>query len=259
MNSLAVENGKYETGENRSTWCGRLFPSLVCYARMTPIVFGASRKARLGTYTHREWENSSLAIIAAFESVGASFQVSGIENIAAQEGPCVFVGNHMSTLETFALPSFILPHKKTTFVIKRSLVEYPVFKHVMRFCDPIVVGRTNPREDFKIVMSEGEKRLQDAISVVVFPQTTRSTVFDPANFNTIGIKLAKRAGVPVIPVAIKTDAWGNGKWVKEFGPIDPGKKIHIAFGTSMTIASKGQEEHGAVLSFIEKHLHEWQT
>jgi len=49
------------------------------------------------------------------------------------------------------------------------------------------------------------------ISVLIFPQTTRDLRFDPNKFNTLGIKLAKRAKVPVIPVAVKTDAWGMGK------------------------------------------------
>jgi 1-acyl-sn-glycerol-3-phosphate acyltransferase len=38
----------------------------------------------------------------------------------------------MSTLETFVLPYLIAPHRPMTFVVKKSLVEYPVFKHVMR-------------------------------------------------------------------------------------------------------------------------------
>ena len=49
------------------------------------------------------------------------------------------------------------------------------------------------------------------ISVLIFPQTTRELFFDPKKFNTLGIKLAKRAKVPVIPIAVKTDAWWHGQ------------------------------------------------
>ncbi|MBW2177934.1 MAG: hypothetical protein JRH03_13480, partial [Deltaproteobacteria bacterium] len=52
--------------------------------------------------------------------------------------------------------------------------------------------------------------LQRNVSVLVFPQTTRGLRFDPDKFNTLGIKLARRAKVPVIPVAVKADAWGVG-------------------------------------------------
>ena len=54
-------------------------------------------------------------------------------------------------------------------------------------------------------------------------------VFKPEEFNSIGVKLAKKAGVPVVPVAIKTDFWGNGRIIKELGPIDNKKTIHIKF------------------------------
>jgi len=33
---------------------------------------------------------------------------------------CVFIGNHMSILETFVLPCLIQPHRDVTFVVKES-------------------------------------------------------------------------------------------------------------------------------------------
>jgi len=136
-------------------------------------------------------------------------------------------------------------------------VDYPVFKHIMRARNPITVGRTNPREDLKAVLEGGEERLKRGVSLVIFPQTTRTPVFDPAEFNTIGVKLAKRAGVPVVPIALLTDAWGNGKRLKEFGRIDPSKKAHFAFGEPMTIAGRGDEEHQKIIEFITGKLQEW--
>jgi len=41
----------------------------------------------------------------------------------------------------------------------------------------------------------------------------RTVAFDPALFTSIGVKLAQRAGVPVVPLALLTDAWGNGRLV----------------------------------------------
>ena len=102
-------------------------------------------------------------------------------------------------------------------MVKESLLKYPFFGPVLGSREPIVVGRSNPREDLVAVLEGGEARLKQGRSVIVFPQSTRSSVFDPAHFNTIGVKLAKRAGVPVIPVALKTDAWGNGN-LQRFRP-----------------------------------------
>ena len=211
MNPSDLLTDQYRTPEDAGSVLGKLLPSLCYYSRMAAIVWRASRRARAGDYDDAAWAASSHEIIAALEGVGVRFAIEGREHLRDLPGPCVFIGNHMSTLETFVLPGLLIPFTRTTFVVKKSLTEYPVFRHVMVNRDPVVVERTNPREDFKVVMEEGGRRLADGISVVVFPQTTRTTAFDPEQFNTIGVKLAKRAGVPIVPVALKTDAWGNGR------------------------------------------------
>ena len=165
----------------------------------------------------------------------------------------------MSTLETFVLPCIIQPYRDVTFIVKRELIEYPVFKHVMIHRDPIVVGRVNPRDDLKAVLEGGEERLGRNISIIVFPQTTRKVEFDTKQFNTIGVKLAKRAGVPVVPFALKTNAWGNGKRIKEFGKIDPTRPIHICFGEPLTVSGGGREEHEFIIQFVTSKLKEWSS
>jgi 1-acyl-sn-glycerol-3-phosphate acyltransferase len=164
----------------------------------------------------------------------------------------------MSALETFVLPVIIAPIKDATFVVKQSLVEYPVFKHVMRARNPVTVGRSNPRDDLKAVLEGGAERLKAGLSIIIFPQTTRTPVFYPDQFNSIGIKLAKRAGVPAVPFALKTDAWGNGNWLKDFGRIDPAKTVHFAFGKPLRIGDRGSEEHRQIVEFIQAKLKEWE-
>ncbi len=258
MKRLDFDHGTYHPAERPVQPLFGLFPSFFYYAQMLDIVCEASLLARRSQYGDREWSNSSFDIIKALESVGTKIHIEGVDNFADVEGPCVFVGNHMSTLETFVLPTVISPSKPVTFVIKRSLVEYPVFKHIMRSRNPVVVDRVNPREDFKTVMEEGQQRLESGVSLVVFPQTTRTTEFDPARFNTIGVKLAKRTGVPVVPFALKTDAWGSGKRIKDFGPIDPRKSVHFAFGEPLRISGAGQQEQQAIVGFIQEKLRQWQ-
>jgi 1-acyl-sn-glycerol-3-phosphate acyltransferase len=163
----------------------------------------------------------------------------------------------MSTLETFVLPAIIASLKPVTFVVKEALVDTPIFKYVMRSRDPITVGRANPREDLKAVLEGGTERLNAGISIIIFPQTTRFLDFDPRKFNTIGMKLARRANVPVVPVALKTDAWGNGKILKDFGKMDPSKKVHFSFGEPLVIKDRGTEEQEKVLEFIGSRLKEW--
>ena len=72
------------------------------------------------------------------------------------------------------------------------------------------------------------------------------------------MKLAKKAGVPIIPLALKTDCWQNGKKFKDFGKLDVTKIAHFAFGEAMTVEGKGDVEHAAINTFIAEKLKEWE-
>ena len=254
---IPFTDGQYETPAHHASAIARLMPTAFFYSEYVRIVFRSSSQAKHSYYGDEEWASSSREVMQALEDVGVIFEIAGMNNLAGFDRPCVFIGNHMSTLETMVLPCIIEPVKDTTFVVKQSLIDYPVFRYIMRSRNPIVVGRSNPREDLKAVLDGGSEILSSGRSIVIFPQTTRTPEFDPKEFNTIGIKLAKKANVPVVPVALKTDAWGNGKRLKDFGKIDPAKKVHFCFGAPMTIKNRGTEEHIAIIEFIESKLKDW--
>jgi 1-acyl-sn-glycerol-3-phosphate acyltransferase len=258
MEGLRFDQDQYHTESGAPSLAARLMPSLAFYARLVRIVLKASSKAKRNNYDTAEWCRSSLSVLRALEQSGVRMEVDGIDNFRAFDGPCVFIGNHMSTFETFVLPVIIGPIKDVTFVVKQSLVDYPVFKYVMRARNPVTVGRSNPRDDLKAVLEGGAERLRAGVSIIIFPQTTRTPVFDPEQFNTIGVKLAKRAGVPAVPIALKTDAWGNGTLFKDFGRINPARTVHISFGKPLPVKDRGSEEHQQIINFIQGKLKEWE-
>lgn len=233
-------------------------PAIAFYFQMLSVVFNSARLARQGKYDGEQWALHSYKTIKALESVGVRFHVDNLKAVMDLDTPAVFVANHMSTLETFALPVMIQPFREVTYVVKDSLVRYPVFKHVMRARNPIVVTRDNPRQDFKIVMEQGIEKLKNGSSVIIFPQKTRRLIFEPAQFNSIGIKLAAKADVPVVPVAVQTYAWGNGKVIKDFGKIDPSEPAIFEFGNPLQVKGKGRETHKQVIEFISTRLRNWQ-
>lgn len=248
----------YHSPPTEPGWLGRHFPSLAFYRGMIGVVYQAHLKCKKGQYADTDWLQSSKAIIESLEAVGGEVHVTGTQFLDQVEGPCVVLGNHMSTLETFILPWILRSKLPLTFVIKESLLRYPVFKEVMRSRDPVVVSRTNPKEDLMVVLKEGEAKLKAGFSITIFPQTTRTLKFDAKSFNTIGVKLARRAAVPVVPVAIKTNAWRTDGWpVKEFGKIQPEETVRIEFGEPMTISGSGKAENEIAARFIEDRLKEW--
>jgi 1-acyl-sn-glycerol-3-phosphate acyltransferase len=214
-------------------------------------------EAKRKIYDTKAWSDSSFEIFRYIEKAGGKFHITGMENIIRPAGPVLFISNHMSTLETMILPSLIAPHREVTFVVKESLVKHPLFGDVMRSRNPIVVGRTDPRKDLEAVMNGGMELLSKGISIIIFPQSTRSIDFKPEEFNSLGVKLAKKAGVQVVPIALKTDFWGNGKLVRELGPLDCKKPIHIKFGEPFAVSGNGKEENQKIIEFIQSSLKEW--
>lgn len=254
-----IVDGTYRTKPQRISWFARRFPGVVFYCRFAAIVLRSSSQAKRGRYDDQAWSDSSWEVLRALEKVGVEFEIEGLEQIAQLDSACLLVGNHMSMLETNILPGLVQPFRKVTFVVKSSLLDYPIFRHVMRSRDPIAVSQTDPRQDFKTMMTGGVERLEKGISLIVFPQGQRTPTFVPAEFNTIGVKLAKQADVPIMPVALLSDAWGIGKWIPDMGKIDPTKKVHFAFGKPIEVEGHGTKEQQAIIDFICKHLKQWKA
>jgi 1-acyl-sn-glycerol-3-phosphate acyltransferase len=220
-------------------------------------VFRARSLALKNAYNRRAWSDSSYRIFRLIEGCGGKFHLKGLENIRSVNGPVVFVSNHMSTLETFVFPCIIAPFMKVTFVVKESLVNHPLFGPVMRSRYPIVVKRKDARKDFQTVLEKGKELLSKGIAIILFPQSTRMSEFNPKLFNSLGVKLALASGVQVIPVAIKTDFWGNGYWLKDVGAIHRERPIYMTFGKPMQITGNGKAEHKQITEFIIDNLQQW--
>lgn len=242
----------------RPGFFARTFPSLVFYSRVAGVVLHAHRYIKAGKGQPQLYIESSLNISKAVNAIGARVIVENADVLSRLSGPCIIAANHMSSLETVTLQGIIMPFRPMTLIAKESLMKYPFFSTPLKACDPIIVGRANPREDLRIMTTQTHDRISRGISVAVFPQTTRTTEFSPDRFNSIGAKLARREGVPLLPLALKTDLWGYGSLVKDLGKIDPRKDVHFRFGEPID-ASNEREAHQKCVNFIASTLDEWRA
>lgn len=254
------ENDSYNTHPvtTRSTLAGRFRSSrLIFLVRYLSEVMRTRKIALKGEYDSEAWSNSSLYILKLLENAGAIFNVSGLDNIRKASKPIVLIGNHMSTLETMILPGLIAPVTDVTFVVKDILVSHPIFGPVMRSRDPVAVERVNPRDDFAKVMQEGSEILKRGRSIVIFPQSTRRDYFSRSGFNTLGVKLAARNNSVVIPIALRTDFWKNGKLIRDLGPFDRSRKVSFRFGEPIDVSGREREAQAEIVSFISENLLTW--
>lgn len=218
---------------------------------------GNRRLSLANNFDTETWARRSMDIMRHIEDCGGKFNIEGLNNITASNEPVVFISNHMSMLESMVFPGLIASRREVTFVVKKSLTTHKLFGATMRARKPIAVDRKDPISDFKAVMSQGTEVLANGTSVVIFPQSQRMVQFDEKLFNTLGIKLAKKTKVKIIPVAIKTDFWTNGKVFKDISNLDRSKTIHIKFGEPITIDGPGKKEHQQVIDFIKSNLVSW--
>jgi 1-acyl-sn-glycerol-3-phosphate acyltransferase len=249
----------YDTPDDKRSFGDRLSLNTRWYffGGYAAEILRSRSQALKGLYDREAWAESSYRVFKLIEACGGRFHLRGLDNLRFCRGPVVFISNHMSTLETMTFPCIIAPFMEITFIVKESLVRHPLFGPVMRARNPIVVCRENPREDFQTVMTRGKEFLAGGTSVVIFPQSTRIVEFVPEEFNSLGIKLARAAGVQVMPVAVKTDFWGNGRYLKEVGPLNRSKPIHMIFGQPFSIHGTGKDEHKKVIDFITGNLRQW--
>jgi len=256
--TLKTEHG-YQSPHRRNL-AARYLPgwaTVVYYLHLIGTFTTASREAKRGELDNERWAFYAHKVIRDAESVGGRIHISGLEHIAHQKSPLVYIANHMSLFETLALAGITLAFSRVNFVIKEELRQYPIIGNVMRALNLIAVSRSNPRQDLRVVMQAGKEFISNGGSIIIFPQATRSAVFDIDEFNSLGVKLASKAGVPVVPLAVKTDFHGNGKWFKDVGRIDPRKSIYFKFGEPIPVEGNTRRAHQQVVGFIVENLSSW--
>lgn len=252
----------YDTpGEGRRSWLDKL----LCGCRLHYYLrnFGVfaltgvcAKRGKLNQFRQIEYSNRNIRIV---EACGGKIHIRGLDKLRALNGePVVLIGNHMSSLETALLHAIVRPYLDFTFVIKESLLHVPFFGWIMVALDAIAVSRNNPREDLKTVLTRGKELLASGKSIILFPQASRKVEFNPeSSFNSIGVKLARGAGVKIVPFALKTDFVGVGKYFREFGPLHREKEIYFEFSDPITITGNGKEELQQMAQFTYDRLSKW--
>lgn len=146
---------------------------------------------------------------------GVRYRVQGWENVPPR--PFVVVAKHQSQWETFYLQ---LPFAPICTILKKELIEMPIFGWGLATVKPIAIDRSARRESLKKIVDEGCSRLAEGISVLIFPEGTRTDVGKVGRYARGGADLAHRANVPLLPVAHNAgECWPGKQFIKYPGLI----------------------------------------
>ncbi len=130
-------------------------------------------------------------------AAGIRVRVHDMENAGGGQ-PRIFLSNHVSLFDVPALSS-VLPRNR--FVAKAELFKIPIFGNALRAAGMVEIQRQNKRAAFDAYKVAGEK-MRTGISIVVFPEGTRSPDYPLAQFKKGPFILAIASGVPIVPIIL---------------------------------------------------------
>jgi 1-acyl-sn-glycerol-3-phosphate acyltransferase len=162
------------------------------------------------------WALGRAAARALFGLTATTLTVRGLEQLPS--GPCVLVSNHASYLDGVILVA-ALP-RPYAFVAKRELHDQFVAGRYLRRLGAEFVERFDVKRSV-----EDASRMAEAVargrSLMVFPEGTFVARPGLLPFHLGAVLAAARAGVPVVPVAIRGDRelLPDGRWWPRHGAL----------------------------------------
>jgi 1-acyl-sn-glycerol-3-phosphate acyltransferase len=129
---------------------------------------------------------------------GIHVHVNGLENLNVG-GSCILMPNHQSN---FDIPVLLgcLPIQ-FRWLAKAELFKIPIFGRGMRGCGYISIDRSNRKSAFQS-LAEAAAKIRNGVSVLIFPEGTRSRDGKILPFKKGGFVLSVDAGVPIVPIVI---------------------------------------------------------
>jgi 1-acyl-sn-glycerol-3-phosphate acyltransferase len=172
-----------------------LIPAISVYTIVLgTLSIGSSVFQSSGRFAHwcaRTW--SRLILV----TTGVDIDVSGLERLQPNRA-YVFVANHQSIYD-IPIVFWSLPYQ-IRIIAKESLGRVPFLGWHLRRTGHMLVDRRRP--DRAGIFDRASKLMRQGLSLIVFPEGTRSRDGRVAPFKGGSFYLALEAGLPVVPISI---------------------------------------------------------
>eukprot|EP00210_Caulerpa_lentillifera_P008592 g8196.t1 len=125
-------------------------------------------------------------------------KIEGKENLPSRNEAAVYVANHQSYLDIFALLQLNRPFK---FISKASIFRIPFIGWCMLFAGYISVDRMDRKSQVQC-LRDCQALISNGGSVLVFPEGTRSSDSEVHAFKKGAFSVAVNTGVPIVPISV---------------------------------------------------------
>jgi 1-acyl-sn-glycerol-3-phosphate acyltransferase len=141
--------------------------------------------------------------------------VKGFSNLKPGR-PYIYMANHMSNFDIPVLQAYLPVQFR--WLAKAELYKIPLFGYAMKRAGYISIDRSDRKSAIES-LNKAVNIIRNGVSVVIFPEGTRSNTDNIQPFKKGGFFLAVDSGVPIVPIVIH----GTGR-------IMPKKKMLIKPG-----------------------------
>jgi 1-acyl-sn-glycerol-3-phosphate acyltransferase len=155
---------------------------------------------------NREQELHSLADKAMsnlckflFYSSGSKIKMIGMENVP-KEGAVLFVSNHQSHMDNAIIHGFI--NKPKGFISIIEVQKFLILRTWMKYMQCVFMDRKDLRQTFMCI-DKAIKLLKSGHSMVIYPEGKLGENGVVGEFMKGSLKLAIKAGVPIVPITLR--------------------------------------------------------
>lgn len=124
--------------------------------------------------------------------------VKGLSNLKSGRS-YIYMVNHMSNFDIPVLQAYLPVQFR--WLAKAELYKIPIFGYAMKRAGYISIDRSDRKSAIES-LNNAAKVIRNGVSVIIFPEGTRSRTNNVQPFKKGGFFLAVDSGVPIIPIII---------------------------------------------------------
>lgn len=175
---------------------------ILCYILfliVSSLFINPNKEYEINSHFYRFLLNSATAV--AFVATRLKVHTSGMEHLP-KEGRFLLVCNHRSKFDPI-ITWYILRKYDLAFISKAENFNVPIFGRFIRKCCFMAIDRENPKKAMETIQRAAKLIERDEVSIGVYPEGTRSKTTELLPFHNGVFKIAQKAKVPIVIVAIQ--------------------------------------------------------